>query len=98
MPYSEEINRVNPTAFLFAIDRSGSMAELMPHGQSKAQCVSDVMNRIFTELILKCTGSKGIRQYFDLGVIGYDTTLGVAKGPSHNQTDSLWNRHLACSR
>jgi len=78
MPYSEEINRVNPTAFLFAIDRSGSMSELMPHGQSKAQCVSDVMNRIFTELILKCTGSEGIRQYFDLGVIGYDTTLGVA--------------------
>lgn len=77
MPYKAEISRINPTAFLFVIDRSGSMSDLMPGGISKAQCVSDVMNRIFSELILKCAKDEGIRHYFDIGVIGYDTTLGV---------------------
>lgn len=77
MPYTAEISRNNPTAFLFAIDRSGSMDEAMAGGITKAQCVSDVMNRIFSELIIKCSKSEGIRNYFDIGVIGYDTTLGI---------------------
>lgn len=77
MAYTAEISRKNPTAFLFAIDRSGSMEEKMESGQSKAQCVSDVMNRVFSELIIKCTKSEGVRNYFEMGVIGYDTTLGV---------------------
>lgn len=77
MPYNAEISRKNPTAFLFAIDRSGSMSDEMESGQSKAQCVSDVMNRMFAELIVKCSRSEGVRNYFDMGVIGYDTRLGI---------------------
>ncbi|MHC5747472.1 MAG: vWA domain-containing protein [Nostoc sp.] len=77
MPYSADINRDNPTAFLFAIDRSGSMSESTPEGMSKAQILSEVMNRLFSELILKCAKSEGIRNYFDVGVIGYDTTIGI---------------------
>ncbi|HAJ62690.1 MAG TPA: hypothetical protein DCP31_28505 [Cyanobacteria bacterium UBA8543] len=77
MPYSVEISRNNPTAFLFVIDRSGSMSDVTPEGMTKAQMLSDVMNRLFSELILKCTKSEGIRNYFEIGVIGYDTTVGI---------------------
>ena len=78
MSYSAEISRNNPTAFLFAIDRSGSMGDSISDGASKATVLSDVMNRFFSELLIKCTKSEGIRNYFDVGVIGYDSSLGVA--------------------
>lgn len=77
MPYSTEISRNNPTAFLFVIDRSGSMSDLTPEGIPKAQMLSDVMNRLFSELILKCTKSEGVRNYFEIGVIGYDSSIGI---------------------
>jgi hypothetical protein len=75
MPYSAEISRNNPTAFLFVIDRSGSMSDTTPDGETKAQILSDVMNRLFSELILKCTKSEGVRNYFEVGVIGYNNAL-----------------------
>jgi hypothetical protein len=77
MSYSAEISRNNPTAFLFALDRSGSMGDSMGDGASKATVLSDVMNRFFSELLIKCTKSEGIRNYFDVGVIGYDSSFGV---------------------
>jgi len=91
MPYSTEISRKNPTAFLFAIDRSGSMGEATPDGISKSKMLSDVMNRLFSELILKCTKSEGIRDYFDLGVIGYDTSLGVVNPLTGNLSQEWIN-------
>ena len=39
MPYSMEINRNNPTCFLFVIDQSGSMDEEMDGGAIKSQFV-----------------------------------------------------------
>jgi len=77
MPYTTEISRSNPTAFLFVIDRSGSMDDSTSDGITKAQMLSDVMNRLFSELILKCTKQEGVRNYFEMGVIGYDTSLGI---------------------
>jgi hypothetical protein len=77
MTYSAEISRNNPTAFLFVIDRSGSMNEQTPEGLSKAQMLSDVMNRLFSEMILKCSKTEGVRNYFEIGVIGYDSPMGV---------------------
>jgi hypothetical protein len=80
MPYSAEISRNNPTAFLFAIDRSGSMGDSMGDGSSKSVVLSDVMNRFFSELLIKCTkseGTEGIRNYFEVGVIGYDSSFGI---------------------
>jgi hypothetical protein len=77
MSYSAEISRNNPTAFLFVIDRSGSMNEQTPEGLPKAQMLSDVMNRLFSEMILKCSKTEGVRNYFEIGVIGYDSTIGI---------------------
>jgi len=71
MPYTAEISRSNPTAFLFLVDQSGSMDDRMSSGRSKAQQVADVLNRTLATLITRCTKSDGTRNYFDIGVIGY---------------------------
>jgi len=71
MSYSAEISRSTPTCFLFLVDQSGSMNDTMTSGRSKAQQVSDVLNRTLATLITRCTKSEGTRNYFDIGVIGY---------------------------
>jgi len=71
MPYTAEISRSQPTAFLFVIDQSGSMDEKMPTGKSKADFVADVLNKTIYQLIIRSTKSDGVRNYFDLGVLAY---------------------------
>lgn len=69
--YTAEISRSHPTAFLFLIDQSGSMADAMSSERSKAQHVADVLNRTLATLITRCTKAEGTRDYFEVGVIGY---------------------------
>jgi hypothetical protein len=93
MAYAAAISRSNPSCFLFLIDQSGSMDEVMnptnvrpagaPHqadgktythvadGPTKAQSVADAINRLLQTLTIKCAKSEGIRDYFDVGVVGY---------------------------
>ncbi len=71
MPYSAEISRDNPTCILFVIDQSGSMDEKMVTGKPKAEFVADVLNKTIYTLITNCTKADGVRNYFDVGVIGY---------------------------
>ncbi len=71
MSYTKEINRKNPTCFLVAIDQSGSMDEHMGDGDMKSVFVVDVLNRTIAETIVRCTKSDGVRDYFDIGVVGY---------------------------
>ena len=77
MAYSVEISRANPTAFLFLIDQSGSMADAISwwrkreqHG-GKRMSMADAINRFLQELAIKCEGEEGVRDYFHVGVIGY---------------------------
>jgi len=74
MSYDAEINRQNPTALLFVIDQSGSMSDKMSSERSKAQQVADVLNRSLFNLITRCTKADGVRDYFEIGVIGYGHT------------------------
>src|SRR6516165_9203824 len=73
MPFAAELSRSNPTCFIFLIDQSSSMAE--PFGaqpdKPKAEGVSDGINRLLQNLVLKCAKGDGIRDYFHVGVIGY---------------------------
>ena len=73
MPYTAELSRNNPTALIFLIDQSSSMAE--PFGaqpeKPKAEGVADGINRLLQNLVLKCAKGDGIRNYFHVGVIGY---------------------------
>jgi len=71
MSYTKEINRNNPTCFLFVIDQSGSMDEEMAGGRVKSEFVADVLNKTIAETIVRCTKADGVRDYFDIGVIGY---------------------------
>ncbi len=74
MSYCAEISRLNPACFIFLVDQSGSMEDKMSGGRSKAQFVSDVLNRTLVNLITRCTKSDGVRNYFEIGVIGYRDT------------------------
>jgi hypothetical protein len=78
--YTAEISRKNPSCFLFLIDRSGSMAD--PFGEDskrrKADQVSDVINRLLQNLIIKCAKQEGVRDYYHIGVIGYGNQVGPA--------------------
>jgi hypothetical protein len=92
MPYSAEISRKNPTAFVILIDQSGSMG-----GQSginddngnpisKAQAVADAINSLLDELINQCLKADGIRDYFNIALIGY--------GKSGSNSDFVWEDNL----
>src|SRR2546427_6684066 len=77
MSYQAQISRISPTAFLFVVDQSGSMADKMSSGRSKAEFVADALNRTLVNLVTRCSKSEGVRDYFDVGVIGYSgTTVG----------------------
>ncbi len=85
MPYTAEINRSNPTAFIFVIDQSGSMADAMPGSdppKKKCDAVADIVNNLLRNLSLRCARPDGVRDYFYVGVIGYGATVGSAYGGS----------------
>ncbi|WP_022835498.1 vWA domain-containing protein [Salisaeta longa] len=78
MPYSAEISRDQPTAFLFLLDQSASMQDTFGGAQemgdaapSKARVLSDTVNRLLQNLVLRCAKEDGVRDYFHVGVIGY---------------------------
>lgn len=72
MAYQAPNRRSPPTAFLFLVDQSGAMGDRMAGSEkTKARFVSDVLNRTFVDLVSRCTNADGVRDYFDIGVIGY---------------------------
>ena len=79
MPFSAEISRANPTCFLFLIDQSESMNEPIGGGDlpmKKSEAVADAVNRLLSELSIKCAKEDGVRDYFHVGVIGYGAGVG----------------------
>ena len=72
MPYQAPIQRSDPTALLFVVDQSASMGDRMAESErTKAQIVADVLNKSLMQLVTRCAKSDGVRDYFDIGVIGY---------------------------
>ncbi len=82
MPYTAEISRTNPSCILFLIDQSGSMSDPFggQPGRSKAERLADAINRLLFELTIRCTKdqSEGVRNYYEVGVIGYGPQVGPA--------------------
>lgn len=64
--YMAEIRRDQPTAILFLIDQSGSMS-----GNQKAQICAEAINGLLNEVINIATKDGGLRNYIDVGFIGY---------------------------
>lgn len=78
MPFSAEISRANPTCFMFLIDQSESMGEPIGGGDvpmTKAEAVADAVNRLLSELSIKCAKEDGVRDYFHVGVVGYGAAV-----------------------
>ena len=86
MSYVAEISRASPSCFVFLIDQSGSMQEGWAGevGKNKAQALSTIINRLLQNLVLKCAKSEGVRDYYDVGVIGYSAAVGPAFTISKN--------------
>jgi hypothetical protein len=84
MPYSAEISRANPSCFIFLIDQSGSMVEPIAGSENKRKCdsVADAINRLLHNLIIKCARGEGVRDFYEVCVIGYGATVAPAfSGP-----------------
>jgi hypothetical protein len=82
MPYTVQISRANPTALVFLLDQSSSMLE--PFGaqsdKRKADGVSDALNRLLQNLVLKCAKADGVRDFFHVALIGYGGRVASAFG------------------
>jgi len=79
MSHTAEISRENPSCFLFLIDQSGSMADKVSgQSKSKAQAVADAINKLLSNLTIKCAKSASIRDYYYVGILGYGQSVGVA--------------------
>ncbi|MCX4829669.1 VWA domain-containing protein [Streptomyces sp. NBC_01016] len=80
MAYTAEISRSNPACIIFLVDRSGSMASAIGGDipQPKAEVVADAINRLLYELTIKCAKESGVRDYFQVSVIGYGESVGPA--------------------
>lgn len=86
MPYSAEISRGSPTLFLFLLDQSDSMKDPLPPtegssgSRTKAQFLADAINSLLQSLVLRCAREEGIRPYFDVCVLGYNSAPDRALG------------------
>ncbi len=72
--YTQSITRNHRTAFFIAIDCSGSMSEqLRFRGRtaSKAEAVASITNGLLFELIERARRNDGVRNYYDVAVLGY---------------------------
>jgi len=73
MAYQAEISRSNPGCFLFLLDQSGSMCDPFAGGtgRSKADELATIINRLLASLVIRCSKDEGVRDYFEVGVLGY---------------------------
>ena len=72
--YTQSITRTHRTAFIFVIDGSGSMAEKIRFRgrlMTKADAVASITNGMLFELIERARRSDGVRNYYDIAVLGY---------------------------
>lgn len=81
-PYTKDIDRGNPTCFLFLVDQSGSMGRTFAAqpDRSLAEGVADAINRLLRGLVRACSAGDGTVDRYQVGVIGYgdDISLGFS--------------------
>ena len=73
-PYTAQITRNTPTAFIFLIDQSVSMQKkTMLYGEemTMAEAASRIVNNQINELVYRCIKLNDTRHYYDIAVVGY---------------------------
>ena len=74
MPYSKEISREFKALFIFLLDQSYSMDEPMANSSSrKADELALAINGWLQTMVIECGKAEGLKDYFDIAVIGYCT-------------------------
>ena len=75
MPYAADISRNTPGCFLFLIDQSGSMSGALggQPGLRKMDAAADAVNRILSDICIRCSDGEEVRDYFHVGIIAYTT-------------------------
>jgi len=88
MAYTAEISRTSPSVLFFLIDQSGSMGDPFVPGSGggggaqkrKADGVADAINRLLQNLVIKCAKPEGVRNYYEIGALGYGSKLSLGFG------------------
>jgi len=74
LPYQREISRDNKACILFLLDQSFSMEEpLGGSGKRKCEELVRAVNGWLHNMAIRASGDEGIRDWMDVGVIGYRT-------------------------
>lgn len=74
IPYTAQITRNTPTAFIFLVDQSASMQRqttLFGEKMPMSEAVARIVNRTINELVLRCVKANEVRHYYDIAIIGY---------------------------
>lgn len=74
MPYTAQITRNTPTAFIFLVDHSVSMrhtTSLFGEEMTMAEAAARIVNNQINELVLRCVKMGETRHYYDIAVVGY---------------------------
>jgi hypothetical protein len=93
MAYQAEINRSNPTCFLFMIDHSTSMVDPImgvPGNPKKAQFVADALNKVIQSLVVSASKDVDVRRYYQIGVLGYGFGVSSLLGGELQGQDLAW--------
>ena len=74
IPYTAQITRNTPTAFIFLVDHSVSMQQITTlYGEemTMAEAAARIVNNQINELVLRCVKMGDTRHYYDIAVVGY---------------------------
>ena len=74
IPYTAQITRNTPTAFIFLVDQSISMSRSTTFRGTEmtlSDAVARIVNEQINELVLRCVRMGETRHYYDIAVIGY---------------------------
>ena len=74
IPYTAQITRNTPTAFVFLVDHSISMQKMTTlYGEemTMAEAAARIVNNQINELVLRCVRMGDTRHYYDIAVVGY---------------------------
>ena len=74
IPYTAQITRNTPTAFIFLVDHSVSMQQMTTlYGEemTMAEAAARIVNNQINELVLRCVKMNDTRHYYDIAVVGY---------------------------
>jgi hypothetical protein len=75
LSYTQRVTSSNPCAFVLLIDQSGSMSEEMEDNNgkrlSKSTHLAQTVNKFLDEILLTCQRSEGVKNYFEIVIIGY---------------------------